>query len=356
VAAQGIIHGGIKYSLGGLVSDSTRAIREMPEVWRQCLAGRIEPDLSSTPVLSEHCHLWRTSSIKSKLGMVGAKIGLRSQVSGLASSERPAVLRGCPGEVLLVDEQVIDTVGFLRTMADRNRDCLIKVDEDDGVVRSDETGACLRLCNRESNLDLSVRAETVVLSAGSGNAALRRLFSLSPDAMQRRPLHMVLVRGELPRLYGHCTDGAATRVTITTTCDRQGRAVWQVGGKVSEEGVAMESAELIRHARRELESVLPGARFENVEWTTYRIDRAEQRSTDGSRPDGPYASREGNILTAWPTKLALVPQLVTLIVQQLSASPGIGSGAISKEPDWPRPEIALPPWEANREWSILPPG
>ncbi len=65
--------------------------------------------------------------------------------------------------------------------------------------------------------------------------------------MQTRPLHMVLVRGELPHLNGHCVDGRTTRVTITSDTERSetsaaGRTVWQVGGQIAEIGVALDGA------------------------------------------------------------------------------------------------------------------
>ena len=44
IAAQGIIHGGIKYTLTGLFTESARAIRDMPGVWRHCLSGQGQPD------------------------------------------------------------------------------------------------------------------------------------------------------------------------------------------------------------------------------------------------------------------------------------------------------------------------
>ena len=44
VASQGIIHGGLKYTLSGLLTPSAKAIAEMPVIWRRCLAGEQEPD------------------------------------------------------------------------------------------------------------------------------------------------------------------------------------------------------------------------------------------------------------------------------------------------------------------------
>src|ERR1700733_7712281 len=44
IASQGIIHGGLKYTLQGGLTPSAMQIREMPGVWRDCLAGRRLPD------------------------------------------------------------------------------------------------------------------------------------------------------------------------------------------------------------------------------------------------------------------------------------------------------------------------
>src|SRR3954471_13608154 len=58
VASQGIIHGGLKYMFDGNVTAPVRAIAEMPVIWRECLAGKREPDLSGTTVRSDCCWLW----------------------------------------------------------------------------------------------------------------------------------------------------------------------------------------------------------------------------------------------------------------------------------------------------------
>ena len=60
VASQGIIHGGLKYTLQGMMTGSARRIREMPSIWRKSLAGEQLPDLSQTEIRSNNCYLWRT--------------------------------------------------------------------------------------------------------------------------------------------------------------------------------------------------------------------------------------------------------------------------------------------------------
>src|SRR5689334_7537771 len=84
VASQGIIHGGLKYTLQGLLTPAAREIRDMPDIWRQCLAGSRAPDLRGTTVRSAACHLWQSDSLRSKLGMIGARVGLNVAPHDLA--------------------------------------------------------------------------------------------------------------------------------------------------------------------------------------------------------------------------------------------------------------------------------
>ncbi|HMQ16528.1 MAG TPA: FAD-dependent oxidoreductase, partial [Phycisphaerae bacterium] len=256
IASQGIIHGGLKYTLDGLLSPSANAIREMPQVWRDCLAGRRAPRLTQTRVRADCCHLWRTRDWTSQVGMLGARFGLRVRPLKLPRDQWPAALRGCPGEVYRLDEPVIDCAAMIAELAGRHAPRILKTaprggiaferraDRTDGVRISSEGGQAARL-----------HPDVIILAAGAGNAELRRAAGLDAAAQQVRPLHMVMLRGALPELNGHCADGARTRVTITTARDSAGRAVWQVGGQIAEDGVSNSPDELVAHARRELAAV-----------------------------------------------------------------------------------------------------
>jgi glycerol-3-phosphate dehydrogenase len=46
--SQGIIHGGLKYTLQGWLTKSAQHIRKMPDVWRRALLGQIAPNLTHT--------------------------------------------------------------------------------------------------------------------------------------------------------------------------------------------------------------------------------------------------------------------------------------------------------------------
>ncbi|MDP6114207.1 MAG: FAD-dependent oxidoreductase [Planctomycetota bacterium] len=348
VGTQGIIHGGLKYTLGGMLTGSARAIRDMPTLWRQCLAGEREPDLSQTGIRSEACLMWRTASISSQLGMLGARAGLKTRPNKLAADQIPDALAGCPGEVFQVNEQVIDPASLLECMRARLSDRLLLLDRESIEFERGEAGIeAIRLVAKDT--DQILRPKIVALTAGAGNGPLRERAGLDPDAMQLRPLHMILARGELPELNGHCVDGAKTRVTITSDTIAGNRRIWQLGGQVAEDGVTMNSVETIAHAKRELEAVLPGVDFSETEWATYRTDRAEARTEDGSRPEGVQVRQDGNVITGWPTKLVLFPLLASEIMSHLDGPAGLES-PVRRLRIFPKPSVALPPWENRERW------
>ena len=349
ISSQGIIHGGVKYALAGALTESATNIGEMPGRWRAALAGSGEPDLRDAVLRADYCHLWQTEGLSSGLGMLGARLALEVTPRLLPPTDRPEILRRCPGAVARLDEPVVDVASVLRVLANRNAGHLLLVEE--VQLRRGAEGRVLGVQVSAAGKSLDLDAGTVVLLAGSGNAALRSAAGLDPKAMQRRPLHMVMVRGSLPVLNGHCVDGAATRATITTVHDSHGRAVWLVGGLVAEQGVGMTPEVLRAHARQELEAILPGVSLADVEWGTWRVDRAERAVPGGARPDDVQIIGEHNVLSAWPTKLALAPRLADRLMEMIPPT----RGPMPVVPDdWPRPAVAVPPWDAEAAWHHEP--
>ena len=143
IAAQGIIHGGLKYTLRGALTPSALRIREMPDFWRVSLSGRGQPDLSRRNFARSHCHLWRTDSLSSRLGMMGAALGLHVAPQVLSASDRPAVLAGCPGPVARLDEPVIAPGSLLETLRAKHRRRILLIDREQVGVEVD-TGTFVR--------------------------------------------------------------------------------------------------------------------------------------------------------------------------------------------------------------------
>ncbi|WP_298863963.1 FAD-dependent oxidoreductase [uncultured Gimesia sp.] len=363
IASQGIIHGGLKYTLQGMLTGSAQRIREMPLIWKKCLSGEQLPDLSQTEIRSDCCYLWRTDSLSSRLGMFGAKMGLHVAPKKLTKEETPAVLANCPGSIAIMDEQVISPQSLIANLADSFQDQIIKYEPKDlSFTRNQNEHITSVQIQKPNGEFFSIKTAAVLLTAGRGNETLRnqarqQSAPLQIPFMQKRPLHMAMVRGALPQFNGHCVDGAKTRITITSDTNSLGNTVWQLGGQVAEIGVDMNRGELIRHAARELAASVPGIDLSGLEWNTYRVDRAEGATKTGVRPETAQVLKEGNLFTAWPSKLALAPRLATEVcdhLQQINVKPA------QDDTPWkdvfstlPRPQVALPPWETSEDWVTL---
>ena len=348
INSQGIIHGGLKYEITHGGHDSAVAIKEMPLLWRRALAGESTPDLSDVQLRADNCYVWKTKSLSSRLGFLGAKMALRVKPEVLNREERPEWLSSDGITVARLAEQVIEPRSFLEVLSKKLEDKLLLTAP--GGVEADKEGERWKvsLLNPQTGDPLNIIAKDIVLTAGSGNERLRTLFGLTAQVMQSRPLHMVLVRGNLPKVNGHCIDGAKTRVTITTTTDYAGRKVWQVGGQLAEDGVNMEPDQLICHASKELHETLPNLDLSQAEFMTYRSMRAEQYAK-GKRPQDISIDSEQCVHTCFPTKLAFAPRLAEAIISKLQDKETINT-AFAK-PAWPKPMVALPVWETDAIWN-----
>lgn len=360
VCAQGIIHGGLKYTLDGVLHRSASCIAEMPGIWRECLLGRRQPHLTATHIRAEHCYLWRTDSIASRLGMMGARVGLRVRPKRINPAQLPPILANVPGTVAQLAEQVIDPVSLLADLAQQHESHIIRCASDSAnssagasmihdVEHVDHGVRSFILRDAETHQSCAIMPGNIILTAGAGNRELMTTLGMQVIETQLRPLHMTMLRGELPEINGHCVHGNRTRVTITSARDAQNRIVWQLGGQLAEDGVAMDTIALVKHARNEITTVLPDIALDGTEWATYRIDRAEPATKGRRRPDDAVVVREGNIIAAWPTKLALVPRLAKMIRARMDdSSPSTISdtaNVASAFETWQRPQIAKPPWE-----------
>ena len=169
--------------------------------------------------------------------------------------------------------------------------------------------------------------------------------------MQLRPLQMVMVRGGLPeKLYAHCLGASANpRITITSHEDHNGNIVWYLGGQLAEEGVNRTSQEQILKAKQELQSLMPWLDFSLMQWATLNISRAEPKQKEGKRPDTVYYFEEDNIITTWPTKLALAPRLADEVMSHLEKQ-NIPASGIKDMPEFSHASIADLPWQENKNW------
>ncbi|MCH7960930.1 MAG: FAD-dependent oxidoreductase [Planctomycetes bacterium] len=355
LASQGIIHAGIKYALTGKAGRASRALADAAAIWRPCLAGRRDPDLSRVSVLAERMHLWTTARKRSKLAAWAASKAMRSGVRKLSASERGEALGGAPVNVDLyeVDEPVIDPAGLLTALlAAGTGPCAQITSEPEPTFKAMDGGSTLVSTTLMGEQRVEILAGRVLFCAGVGNESLLRAIGRDPVALaQRRPLHMVLVRDAPIELHGHCIQRSdVPRLTITTSrCGSE--RVWLVGGDLAERGVERDREAQIAAAKSELSEVLGWLDLSGCGFDAFRIDRAEGRTDDASRPDLPVILDLGGAIAVWPTKLALAPLAAARVVELVEASglvPTPGAGLT----DVVEPVVGTRPWEGGAvSWS-----
>ncbi|GAB3284170.1 FAD-dependent oxidoreductase [Parahaliea aestuarii] len=348
IASQGMIHGGIKYALGGALNAGSEAIASMPDLWRSCLSGNGPVDLRGCQVLSEDFYLWSSGGLGSRVSSFFASKMLRGRVEKLARRDYPAPLRSSAfqGQVYRLVDLVLDVPSLLHTLADRYRDSIFRIDWD----------TCQLVCeNRRAELrwqHCTLRPRQLLLTAGAGNEDLIRRLGATAPAMQRRPLQQVLVKHQYREpFFAHCSgSNPSPRLTISSHRTASEEPVWYLGGDLATENTDAEPQELIHKAQSELRQLMPWLDLGRSEWATIRLDRAEPRQSRLLKPDAAYLGAvEGvdNALVGWPTKLTLSPDLATSVetsLQEQGLQPGPATD-LSALAGLGRPDIATPCWD-----------
>ncbi len=342
VKSQGIIHGGTKYALHGALTGASEAIADMPRRWREALDGTGELDLSGVRLLSDAHYLWSPGTLASNLTSFFASKAVRSRVGQVKGDELPPALQHprFKGKVYRLAELVLDVPSLIARLAELAGPSLLAAERIEPLREGDELVG-LRVDGRD------IRAQRIVFSAGGGTAELLGVLGLQQPAMQRRPLHMVLVKAPtLKPLYAHCLGGGPKpRITVTSHPTEDGQWLWYLGGELAEAaGVARDEASQIAVAKKELAELVPWLDLSEAQWATLRIDRAEPAQSSQARPDNAFLAEQGRLLVGWPTKLALSPDFADRVEAAL-ARDGIRPAAHAALPALPRPPITGPFWE-----------
>ncbi len=342
VKSQGIIHGGTKYALSGALTGASEAIADMPRRWREALEGKGELDLSGVRLLSDAHYLWSPGTLAGNLTSFFASKAVRSRVGQVKGDELPPALQHprFKGKVYRLSELVLDVPSLIARLAELAGDSLLACQQIEPLLDGDELVG-LRVDGRE------IRAQRIVFSAGGGTAELLASLGLQQPAMQRRPLHMVIVKAPtLKPLYAHCLGGGTKpRITVTSHPTADGEWVWYLGGDLAEaDGVARDEATQIAAAKKELAELVPWIDLSSAQWATLRIDRAEPAQSALARPDNAFLAEQGRLLVGWPTKLALSPDFSDRVEAAL-ARDGIRPANHPALPQLPRPPLTGPFWE-----------
>jgi len=341
--SQGIIHGGTKYALQGVLTRSAQAIAAMPGRFRAALSGSGELDLRGVRVLSQAHYLWSPGSLAGNLTSFFASRAMRSRIVPVTGETLPPALQHPKfgGKVYRLDELVLDVPSLLARLVELSDDSLFSTQDIQPLL-----SASGELCGLQLD-GHSLHARCIVLCAGAGNQALLSHLGLSQPAQQSRPLHMVLVKSpQLSPLYAHCLGaGSKPRITVTSHPLADGQWLWYLGGELAEaDGVARDEAAQIAFARQELNRLLPWLDLSDARFAGLRVSRAEPAQSSLLRPDNAFLAAQGRLLIGWPTKLALAPDFADRVLAQLQQS-GITPSGYATLPPLRKPPLAPPFWQ-----------
>lgn len=346
IASQGMIHGGLKYALGGTLTGASEAIAEMPAHWLRCLRGEGDVDLrGSNLLLSDAYYLMPRNSVRSRMtAFLGSKL-VSSKVAAVSDTDTPAFFRDhLNGPLYRLHDIVFDVPALLNTLGERQRQFIYRTDY---RCEQNADGSISKL-HLPGGMELSARH--FVCTAGEGAADLIGAMKPVNVAMQRRPLQMVFVKHSITQpVYVHCVAdqfSSTPELTITTHPCKDGRHAWYLGGELAEAGATLDKPTQLARARQKLTELFPWCDFSAAHFDSFYINRAEAQQPDGKRPDRESVVQAGNVLYCWPTKLTLAPALANAVVSRLEVlglRPQTATDAPLSGLDYPG--VAVPAWD-----------
>ncbi len=338
LASQGMIHGGQKYALQGKQTQHSQSSAAMPARWDACLSGTGDVDLTDVQCLSQSQLMFPAGGQLSPLSVFAAAWAVRGHVQRLEKIPE-ALMQRHP--VYDMDEKVMETKSLITALANNIKDHIFR-----GEVQE------LLPDGQIAVSGLALRAQMIIFTAGTGNEDAIKLLKVKEQHTQRRPLRQIMVRTMNDALYGHgIISSPKPRVTITSHPVGDNEYVWYLGGNIAEKSVHMTEDQALLFARDEMKDIFPHIDWDEKEWASWLVDRAEPFNTTGNLPPGPSIQQRGKTLTAWPTKMTFVPQLADLILERLEQS-DIKPHYHGTAPALPKASIGLYPWE-KAVWQYL---
>ena len=333
LASQGMIHGGTKYALNGLLGKATNELSAMPERWLKALSGDSPVDLRGAILERKDQLLWSVESIQSKLlGFLASK-AMRARVARVHPSNEPAFNHPeFKGHLYRLSEPVLQLDSLIQRFSTLLDGCLFQAEVTDLLF---DKGQIKGIKTNRGELE-----GEVILTAGEGIQSLLSQAGLANPKMQCRPLAMAICKMKypIPKVFGHqIGSGSKPELTISTHEIDDVQYIY-LGGQLAEHGASQTDAVVCDRAFHALAKALPWLEPQIHSIRIFRINRAELKTQYGNRPNTPFAIKSHGLTICWPTKLALAPALSDQVIPQLANTKN------TQLPVWPSVATGQYPW------------
>jgi hypothetical protein len=254
IKCQGIIHGGLKYALKGFTNSAVSTLEEMPDLWRLCLDGKGEIDLSNVEILSRGQYIWSNNTMSGNLCTLLASRILQGKVKLIPRSMWPEIMldSAIQSNLYKLEEIVLSVPSLIKCLVQRYLSNCVKIDSENACSVEMDVGRNIKYFSTiAQNAFFKIKAQRYIFTAGDGNELFLRQIDTKPT-MIRKPLHMVLLKSpNLKSLYGHYVGLSDTPyVTITTHYAKDQTPIWYLGGKLAEDGINFTKKQQIEIAKK----------------------------------------------------------------------------------------------------------
>lgn len=343
LASQGMIHGGVRYSLQGKRSKHNDALKDMPKIWESCIAGHGEIDLSGTKLLSEEQHMWSPGGIGAGVTTFLASKSMEAEVEPISKEHWPEIFKSATsfkGKVFRMNEVVLDVKSLIQILSTKYTDSIYQAEIKD-ISTVEDSIKSITIASGEEEINIS--ADHFVFAAGAGNEKIASKLGLGSEITQTRPLKQVMVKSVPFPLYAHCIKAdPRPRVTISAHPNPDGTYCWYLGGLVAMHGLEHGDDAAISFAKSELASLFHWLDWKQMEWSVFDVDRAEPYTKNGLLPLGPTVRIHKNVALCWPTKLTSAPAVAHKVYDWVKES---SKNETIPKLNFATPEIGSYPWE-----------
>lgn len=354
LAAQGIIHSGLKYALTGKVSKLAQSISAMPDVWLDSLRGHGPVDLTTAHIAANSQQLLIPAGLVGNMVKGLTKRMLGRDVYEIAKADWPVGVTnaGFRGSAVHMSEPVLDIPSVVRALAAAAPNAIRSLTTTSQTSEQRADGHGLDASQIDQGIlnvaGTEIRASCFVFTAAEGNRPLATASNHADGLRtQRRPLLMGLLKPAPYDLFVHLVGTSEKPIaTITTHQTEQSERVWYLGGQVAECEKDAKPRMVLNAIQKAFAKYLPAIKLSDFEFAVLPVDRIEGKSeSKGWMPDTPTIHDKGNALYCWPTKLTFAPLLTRTLLEKLEQKRIEPRGENGDFSSLPLAHFAKAPWD-----------